>query len=66
MENNEKKLRTKQIGFPVTPDLVEAIAEVKRKTGISLAHLGREAIWKEISQIRSNHPAYASTREATV
>jgi hypothetical protein len=58
--NTERK---PQIAFPGTDALVEAIREIRERTGIKLSEMGREALWEKIDDIRKNHPAYAQYRE---
>jgi hypothetical protein len=64
MEQEDKSERKPQIGFQVTPDLIEAINEIKKKTGLSLSHLGKTALWEKIAEIRATHPAYEHERQA--
>lgn len=64
MAKQEKTERKPQIGFPSTDAQIAAVEEIRERTGITLAHMGREAIWEKIAEIRRTHPAFADERQA--
>lgn len=65
MENETTRERGPQIGLTVPQDLIDAMEEIRVKTGITKAQLTREALWEKVGEIRRTHPAYTITAEAT-
>ena len=62
MANGKERERGPQVGFSVPQDLSDALEDVRQKTGMNISHLGREALWGKVDEIRRTHPAYANER----
>lgn len=60
MANDTVRERGPQVGFEVPQELFDALEDVKKRTGMAVSHLGREALWEKVAEIKKTHPAFAN------
>lgn len=64
--NETTNERGPQIGFYAPQELLDALEDIRVKTGLTKAHLGREGLWQQVKHIRETHPAFVGNETAGV